>query len=454
MATEIDPRQGFDPLQTPKPLKRPLPNAAQIPLQTFHLPKFPPEAAHLKELTLTSDIKPSEYSDLLATTVSSDAISKPIPGGIESLTLELFSLGYPASFLTNLGQELPNLKALTLYSHLIDGISDASRKDAGEFIFNALVGNGDNGGGLRELHLLDAFCRKGFYAGIGETLEDLYLDGDAASTMLLLEVSYTYRGHTDPDFLSRVHGDEIPLMLVPSLIAVSLRLSPQSPQNQTATGLSNGFPYDPADVDADGNPIPGQKPQGIIPFPSTHPGTSLLVEKLTPILETSEDETEDPPIPGPQALKMLDSTLYTLTLDELSRILGHQTQLAVLNASVLVKTDEHAKKTILNTIRSASPALETVELVGVPEEFVAVSPFFPFLYYFLAHYADEDQESSLSAFYEIFPTAADMAALSESLPRLDSFSMNILCAPKFGAVSWNKQPDGEWVGGFIADDQV
>ncbi|ODM19001.1 hypothetical protein SI65_05618 [Aspergillus cristatus] len=433
MATEIDPRQGVDPLQTPKPLKRPLPNAAQIPLRTFHIPDFPPEAAHLKELTLTSDIKPSEYSDLLATTVSSDAISKSIPEGIESLTLELFSLGYPASFLTNLGQSLPNLKALTLYSHLVDGISDASRKDAGEFIFNTLVGNGDNGGGLRELHLLDAFCRKGFYAGIGETLEDLYLDGDAALAMLLLEVSYTYRGHSDPDFLSRVHGDEIPLMLVPSLIAVSLRLSPP-PQDGSAAGFSNGLPYDPADVDADGNPIPGQKPQGIIPFPSTHPGTALLVEKLTPTLETTEDETEDPPIPGPQALKMLDSTLYTLTLDELSRILGHQTQLAVLNASVLIGTDEHAKKTILNTIRSASPALETVELVGVPEEFI--------------------EESSLSAFHEIFPTAADMAALSESLPHLDSLSMNILCAPKFGAVSWNKQPDGEWVGGFVADDQV
>ncbi|BCR85388.1 uncharacterized protein ACHE_20846A [Aspergillus chevalieri] len=433
MATEIDPRQGVDPLQTPKPLKRPLPNAAQIPLRTFHIPDFPPEAAHLKELTLTSDIKPSEYSDLLATTVSSDAISKSIPEGIESLTLELFSLGYPASFLANLGQALPNLKALTLYSHLIDGISDASRKDAGEFMFNALVGNGDNGGGLRELHLLDAFCRKGFYAGIGETLEDLYLDGDAASAMLLLEVSYTYRGHSDPDFLSRVHGDEIPLMLVPSLIAVSLRLSPQ-PQDGSAAGFSNGLPYDPADVDADGNPIPGQKPQGIIPFPSTYPGTALLVEKLTPTLETTEDETEDPPIPGPQALKMLDSTLYTLTLDELSRILGHQTQLAVLNASVLIGTDEHAKKTILNTIRSASPALETVELVGVPEEFI--------------------EESLLSAFHEIFPTAADMAALSESLPQLDSLSMNILCAPKFGAVSWNKQPGGEWVGGFVADDQI
>lgn len=373
MATEIDPRQGSDPLQTPKPIKRQLPSAAQIPLQTFQLPNFPPEAAHLKELTLTSDIKPTEYSDLLATTVSSDAIPKSIPEGIESLTLELFSLGYPASFLTNLGQALPNLKALTLYSHLVDGISDASRKDAGEFMFNALVGNGENGGGLRELHLLDVFCRKGFYAGIGEILEDLYLDGDAATAMLLLELSYTYRGHSDPDFLSRIHGEELPLMLVPSLIAASLRLSPPSPQDNTATGLSNDLPHDPADVDADGNRIPGQKPQGIIPFATTHSGTALLVEKLTPILESSVDETEDPPIPGPQALKMLDSTLYTLTLDDLSRILNHQTQLAVLNASVLVRADKEMKKSLLATIRSAKTTLETVEVVGVPEDFIEVS---------------------------------------------------------------------------------
>jgi hypothetical protein len=82
------------------------------------------------------------------------------------------------------------------------------------------------------------------------------------------------------------------------------------------------------------------------------------------------------------------------------------------------------------------------------------SVLYPSLYYFLGHCADEDQESSLSAFHEIFPTAADMAALSENLPQLDSLSMNILSAPKFGAVSWNKQPDGEWVGGFVADDQV
>ena len=65
---------------------------------------------------------------------------------------------------------------------------------------------------------------------------------------------------------------------------------------------------------------------------------------------------------------MLDCTLYTLALDQLTRVINHQTELAVLSASVLVRTDEQAKKPLLDTILSGSQALETVELVGVPEE--------------------------------------------------------------------------------------
>lgn len=87
---------------------------AQIPLQSFDLPTFPPEAftAGLGALILTSDIKLDEYADL---------VSKPfkvpdLPSSVKSLTLELFSLGYPPGFLTTLGKRLPNLKALTAYS--------------------------------------------------------------------------------------------------------------------------------------------------------------------------------------------------------------------------------------------------------------------------------------------------------------------------------------------------
>ena len=371
MAVEAHLPQRHDPFQPPtKPLEQALPDAAQIPLQAFELPDFPPEAAHLKELTLTSDIKPTEYADLLAKALPENAVPKSIPKGIELLTLELFSLGYPPSFLTSLSQELPRLKALTLYCHLIDGVSDASRKDAGEFMYNILTGNKENEGGLRELHLLDIFCRRGFLAGLGSILEELEssASSDSSTAMRFLEVSYTYRGHSDPGFLSRIPGDELPLMLISSLIAASFRLSPAPSEQDNATGLSEQLPDDPAHVDADGNRIPGQKPQGIIPLSSAHPGTTLLVERLTRVARNTKEPETVRSGKGPQALKMLDCTLYTLTLDQLTLVINHQTELAVLSASVLVRTDEQAKKSLLHTIQSGSQALETVELVGVPEE--------------------------------------------------------------------------------------
>lgn len=371
MAVEAHLPQRHDPFQPPtKPLEQALPDAAQIPLQAFELPDFPPEAAHLKELTLTSDIKPTEYADLLAKALPENAVPKSIPKGIELLTLELFSLGYPPSFLTSLSQELPRLKALTLYCHLIDGVSDASRKDAGEFMYNILTGNKENEGGLRELHLLDIFCRRGFLAGLGSILEELEssASSDSSAAMRFLEVSYTYRGHSDPGFLSRIPGDELPLMLISSLIAASFRLSPAPSEQDNATGLSEQLPDDPAHVDADGNRIPGQKPQGIIPLSSAHPGTTLLVERLTRVARNTKEPETVRSGKGPQALKMLDCTLYTLTLDQLTLVINHQTELAVLSASVLVRTDEQAKKSLLHTIQSGSQALETVELVGVPEE--------------------------------------------------------------------------------------
>ena len=76
---------------------------AQIPLQSFTLPDFPPAARGLKALTLTCDIKVDEYQNVLSQPY---AIPDSIPYAIESLTLELFSLGYPPGFLARYFEKL------------------------------------------------------------------------------------------------------------------------------------------------------------------------------------------------------------------------------------------------------------------------------------------------------------------------------------------------------------
>ncbi|KAE8360890.1 hypothetical protein BDV27DRAFT_167388 [Aspergillus caelatus] len=408
-----------------------LPTAAQIPLQNFHLPPFPTEAANLQHLTLTSDIKPTDYADLLSTPLSQDAIPPTLPGGIESLTLELFSLGYPAPFLTKLGKALPNLKDLTLYSHLIDGVSDSSRRDAGDFIHNILAGSKD--GGLRELHLLDLFCRKGFISGIGDILHDLSSNGDhpkSQSALRFLEVSYTYRGHSDGEFLSRIPVDELPKLLVGGLVAVSLRLeattttAPAGGGGASDAGLE-GVPDDPADVDENGERV-GRKPEGIVPVGSGDEGTRLLVEKLVGTGTGDEVESE-----SESGLRMLDCTLYTLSLEQLGRVLGRQRRLAVLSVSVLVSEGDDAKRELLETLKLGGEELEVVEVVGVPgSEWKDVA----------------DSVKSGDLFRDVFPSSSDMLDLAAALPCLESFSMTILRAPAFGSISWARR-DGKWVDG-------
>jgi hypothetical protein len=363
-----------------------LPTAAQILLQDFTLPTFPAKASSLRALTLTCDIKPTEYSDLLNSTSPAeeeDTNQTSIPKEIESLTLELFSLGYPSPFLTRLGKALPKLKILTLYSQLGDGVSEASRKDAGDFFSDALTGGGhghQEDGGLRELHLLDVFFRKGFVSGLGGILEDT-----SREVLRFLEVSYTYRGHSDSAFLDRISGDELPTMLVPSLIAASFSLA--APLTNP-TGPAD-FPDDPADVDESGVPIPGRKPEGIIPLGHRHPGVEILMRKLTgtgegEVAERKDDDKnnndEDEPAslpgsgPGPRNLKMLDTTIYTLDATQLASIVRSQEGLAVLSASVIADVnDTKASKTaLLDALQGGKDGhggkeLEIIEIVGIPE---------------------------------------------------------------------------------------
>ncbi|EEH37043.2 hypothetical protein PAAG_07461 [Paracoccidioides lutzii Pb01] len=315
-----------------------LPTGAQIPLQSFQLPVFPPEAY---------------------------AIPPSLPPGIESLTLELFLLGYAAPFQS----QLPNLRSLTGYSQLIDGTTTTTKN-----------------GGLKELHL-DAFCRKGFMSGIGAILEYLHRmnnpddtekeEGDVPK-LRFLEISYT---------------DELPAMLGPSVMAVLFSLN-APPSVNPATGDNGDLPHDPADMDEEeGNPIPGKKPEGVIPLLNSNAGTEVLVRKLTvgEVGSTSKGGNQDEqelsfsPVSGsgPATLKLLKSTLYTLDT-------------AGANGS-------------------GGAELEIVEVVGVPND-------------------QFDKEVSSSS------TSSDPQELSSRFWKkcFQSFRMTILRVTSFGYVEWNR----------------
>lgn len=162
------PGEAVDPAQA---------QGAQIPLRSFTIPDFPPEAGGLKALTLTADIKVDEYQQQ----ITEPWAIPPLPRSIESLTLELFSMGYPVGFLKQLAQRLPNLKSVVIYSQIFAGITPESATDAIDF-FKASPN-------LRALHLLDVFAKEKFFKECGKWLRYNTSDvpGEARRGLMFLE---------------------------------------------------------------------------------------------------------------------------------------------------------------------------------------------------------------------------------------------------------------------------
>ncbi|TVY92032.1 hypothetical protein LAWI1_G004055, partial [Lachnellula willkommii] len=155
----------------------------------------------LTTLILTSDIKLDDY-----TLVLTQPFSIPtLPPSITTLTLELFSLGYPPGFLQALGQALPNLKSLTLYSQLFAGTTQASQDDAVAFVSAATA--------LREFHVLDVFAPPGVFARIA---------GALAQGLAFLEVCYTYRHSDAAGFLGTLPVKEVGGLVREGLVAFTV----------------------------------------------------------------------------------------------------------------------------------------------------------------------------------------------------------------------------------------
>ncbi|KAG0652645.1 hypothetical protein D0Z07_0480 [Hyphodiscus hymeniophilus] len=281
--------------------------AAQIPLQSFELPNFPPEAftAGLASLILTSDIKLDEYSELLT-----KAFAIPeLPPSIKNLTLELFALGYPPGFLTTLGKRLPDLKALTLYSQLLAGTTVASREDALTFLrFQT---------DIQELHLLDVFGSAGFFTDLSKAL---------SPSLKFLEVNYTYR-HSDPQFLATIPSADIPSLISKELVALTM-------------GISSPDVTDDAD-DREGTEV------GVKPISGKD--ARIAAEKL---------------LEG-EGLVMCDITMFELDRWEVETILDGLGKLKVFSCTVRL---EKGWEEVFEIFGREERGIEVLEVVGVPGE--------------------------------------------------------------------------------------
>ncbi|KAF2757323.1 hypothetical protein EJ05DRAFT_386429 [Pseudovirgaria hyperparasitica] len=366
---------------------------AQIPLQTFEIPSFPPEAQGLRALILTCDIKTDEYTELLKTHV----VETPsLPKCITSLTLELFSLGYPPGFLTTLAKALPNVKELVVYSQMLGGITKDSEADAIQAFQEWKE--------LRSLHLLDVFAKPHFFQRIGEGLRK------RETGLMFLEINYTFR-HEDENFLTRVPAGELPLLITPGLITCALNLAPseetqdeQDPSNLSVKG-------DKSEIGKD----------GVMAFNKTL--SPDLVEELT-----KEEKPKD--------LRMLNITLYTIDVDQLIQILKYHKALVMLSATLHCEPTEGWKQKLLEAL-ALCPELEQVEIVGNPSlEFAMLM---------------SNPKRRPETISKTFPSEADMTMLSISCPKLKSMAANILRTTYIGTASWKKVGES-WKGGIQKPD--
>jgi hypothetical protein len=308
------------------------------------------------------------------------------------LTLELFSLGYPAGFLSALIDELPDLKSLVVYSQLFAGISAESQQDAIRFFEKAQ--------GLRALHLLDVFARPHFIDQVALKLRA------RERGLVFLEVNYSFR-HNDEQFLERVPGGELPLLVCPSLVTCSFNVSLPDATDD---------PDDPTNLTTDGKATDKAK-EGIMAYGEAVSPT--LVEALT------EEES------APRAMKALNTTLYTLSSSQLRSILEKHKGLVVLNATVQLEPTKECKKELTDAIALCA-SLEQVEIVGSPS---------------MAFHSVATEKGG-DALAEVYPSLEDIKALSEKCKKLNSFKANVLRTSSWGSIEWAKN-DEKWEGGII-----
>lgn len=381
------------------------PLAAQIPLSSFTLPIFPPAASHLRSLTLISDINLSEYQ---SKHLQLGTFEPPttLPKSITHLTLELFSLGFPAPFLTELAKALPNVQSLTLFSCLIDGIGDSSRKDAIAFFKTAAPS-------LKELHIVDTFARTGFWKEITKMLPSAPPNNDSNAGLRVVEVSYTYRGHNESDFLNRIAGDEWADFMSLSLIGFALNFSPPPSEEDLEAGMRAEKPEDQEDLKAR---------DGILPFASDGRASAAVRRKFEALSGYKKAEG--------LALRVLNLSMFAMRPVEIGEIayacsaIDGSGGLVGLTASILL--EDAWLETLAKGLsdNNAGGTIESLEVVGVP-----------------AHggeeLATEDAEKLL------MKSESELQVLLAACSRLERFEMTLLKSRGIGSIVWEKVA-GNW----------
>lgn len=402
-------------------------------------------------MTLRSDIPLPEYHSLLTTPSSTAnatiaAGSLTLPPSITHLTLELFTLGFPSPLLTSLSTALPNLASLTLWSTLLDGVTDTSRSDAENFIttLSSSTASGGTAGKLQEAHFIDTFVRPGFWTHVGKTWGSASTSTsttapttassskDAEGGMKALEVSYTYRGHTESDFLARIHGHELPSLIVPGLVGASFGFVEEA----------EGEAVLEAERVQEGE---GGVVGGVLPFARDGRATRALVGRFE-VMGRERQEGKG----GLGGLRVLGLGMWTLGVGDVASVLwalepseeDGEGALVDLTVAVEMEGKEWVKKlgTVMN--RSGSCwALEGLEVVGVPvgggkggnkQEVMKE----------IAGQAEEVGKEAAEGVKLM--VVEEVKFLGEVCPRLKRMEMSVLKARKAGVVVFTRDEGGEW----------
>ncbi|KAL1990240.1 hypothetical protein VTN49DRAFT_6079 [Thermomyces lanuginosus] len=362
-----------------------------VPVSSFTIPDSMRAAVAQPGLTkLTLENITMDFAEYRRQLESSSSGARPdfpaLAPSIHTLIMKDFLLGYPLGFLPALARQLPNLHNLTLAQQRFTGQSVETAREAEQFV-NAI-------NDLVELHLLDVFVPEGFMAALAAE-QRRKPEGHA---LLILQADYTYRelpapgnggsSNYDPiqDALRRIPALELPGFITQDLSWLSFSMLPHTPD-------------------------------GILPYwySATAPFVVALISEST----------------APKKLKVLKSTIFQFSMEDLRRVLARHPDLVVLRVTLRLEPIEEYLPTLWQVL-SLCPGLQDVEIVGFPVP------------------RRTGESSTQDILRAIYPTVEQMQALSQLCPDLNRFHANVLYSTKMGRASWDREPgqgDAEWKGG-------